>query len=545
MLLVHTHDQMSMTLESVLACLGAGFVLYAETHYSFKGIYSRLKKREPEIIADAPHRVEPGQAVPILLLVKDAHRFPVTIRGVAVTVRAQDGKTWRHNLPLQDLIVTKPLWWRVFPVEVQERGRLSFDVEIEYSVGGKKRRCLNDNHIATSHEPLSVWVASDPLPREAGWVYGDLHTHSSYTSDQVEFGAPLAAAVELAKALGLQFFAVTDHSYDLDDHHDDYLTNDPDLSKWKALWQEVEELNGAQRHVVILPGEEVSCGNARGRNVHFLVLNSRRFFPGSGDSAERWLRSRPEMTIAEILAQLDKDALAIAGHPSARPPFLQRLLIRRGHWEDVDCLLPNLTGLQVWNGSEVGLKEGVAQWVRCLLKGQRIYLYGGNDAHGNFNRFRQVGFPFFTMREHHDHLFGRVRTAAKVEGRPSVAGLLDALRAGRCIATDGPFVSLEFETDRGDITPVGGTAHGSGRLRIRALSTPEFGPLWRVVVYRGAVGADNEAVEQQVDRFEDAYSFEASIPVEAVDGRRYFRVEVFSGDAADPRRGLSNPVWVG
>ncbi|MBN2089185.1 hypothetical protein JW964_06215, partial [candidate division KSB1 bacterium] len=52
-------------------------ILYAETHYSFKCIYSRLKKNEPEIILDVPFRIEPDQAIPILLLCKDADVFPV------------------------------------------------------------------------------------------------------------------------------------------------------------------------------------------------------------------------------------------------------------------------------------------------------------------------------------------------------------------------------------------------------------------------------------------------------------------------------------
>ena len=62
------------------------FFLYAETHYSFKGIYSRLKKKEPELIADAPHRVDPGQPIPIMLLIKDSHLFPVKINKIEVII---------------------------------------------------------------------------------------------------------------------------------------------------------------------------------------------------------------------------------------------------------------------------------------------------------------------------------------------------------------------------------------------------------------------------------------------------------------------------
>jgi len=533
-----------MALDLLSGLLGCGFLLYAETHYSFRGLYSRLKRREPEIIADAPHRVEPGQPLPVLLLVKDAHRYPLALHCVTLTLTAADGKTWRRPFHLHDLEIGQPLWWRLFRMDAPESGKMSLDVEIEYSLSGRRRHCHNDNHIGTSHEPLSVLIASQPLPRHAGWINGDLHTHSTYTHDQVEFGAPIAAAVNMAKAMGLGFFAVTDHSYDLDDHTDDYLSNDPNLEKWQALWEEVEEINRQQRDVVVLPGEEVSCANARGRNVHFLVLNSRRFFPGSGDGAERWLRTRPEMSIEEVLDQLSEEALAIAAHPAARPPFLQWLLVQRGFWEDVDCRHPDLAGLQVWNGSDVGLREGLEQWVRQLLAGQRLYLYGGNDAHGNFNRFRQIGFPFFTMREHHDHLFGKVRTAVHVHGERSVEAILAALRGGRCMVTDGPFVSVQVDSHNGEVTRMGGTASGGGLLRILARSTAEFGRLRRVRVYRGVIGQDREEIEREMVEFDDAYALSADFPLRSLETPSYVRAEVETGDKHRRHWALSNPIWV-
>ncbi|MCH6560272.1 hypothetical protein IH799_07965, partial [candidate division KSB1 bacterium] len=58
------------------------FLLYAETHYSFKGIYSRLKKMEPEIIADVPHRIKRGHPIPVLLLIKDAHQYPIELNSI-------------------------------------------------------------------------------------------------------------------------------------------------------------------------------------------------------------------------------------------------------------------------------------------------------------------------------------------------------------------------------------------------------------------------------------------------------------------------------
>jgi hypothetical protein len=48
-----------------------------------------------------------------------------------------------------------------------------------------------------------------------------------------------------------------------------------------------------------------------------------------------------------------------------------------------------------------------------LLTGKRCHIYAGNDAHGNFNRFRQVKLPILRLWEREAHLFGRVTTRVR------------------------------------------------------------------------------------------------------------------------------------
>ena len=72
--------------------LGLLFLLYAETHYSFKGIYSRLKKKEPEIIADVPHRIKQGQPIPVLLLIKDADQHSIELNSVHINLFSTEKK---------------------------------------------------------------------------------------------------------------------------------------------------------------------------------------------------------------------------------------------------------------------------------------------------------------------------------------------------------------------------------------------------------------------------------------------------------------------
>ena len=66
-------------------------LLYAETHYRFKYFFSFLRKDEPEILADIPHRLEPDAALPVLLLIKDSNLYPIELIRVKIDLR-QEGK---------------------------------------------------------------------------------------------------------------------------------------------------------------------------------------------------------------------------------------------------------------------------------------------------------------------------------------------------------------------------------------------------------------------------------------------------------------------
>jgi hypothetical protein len=382
-------------------------------------------------------------------------------------------------------------------------------------------------------------------------MHGELHCHTDATSDQVEFGAPVEAMLELAKAQGLNFFAATDHSYDLDDLPDNYLKNDPALRKWQVLQERIRKCNAAHQDFVIIPGEEVSAGNSQRRNVHFLIFNSQQFFPGSGDSAERWFRTAPEMSINEILAQLGDEALAFAAHPEVPTPLLEWLLLRRGKWQWPDYQHPRLNGLQIWNGSLEGMNEGTARWRELLLSGKKLYIIAGDDAHGNFNRFRQVGIPHLRLREHHWHLFGRTRTAALIEGQLTLSSLMSALRNGRACITTGPVMDLQIMGENGQRACLGETVDAPVKnFFVQAISSAEFGKLERVVVWLGNLQARRERILFEAHDFADSFSFSQTLPLDLPAGKFYLRGEAFSAgseflpERSLPCRVLTNPIWV-
>ena len=523
------------------------FLLYAETHYRFPYFLSLLYKREPEIIADTPHRIEPGVPLPLLIIIKDAHRFPCRLEQITTEIRHGTKVVNRQQHLTQGTDFSEKCAAFTLLLDVSElEGWIEIDVKFSVLIMGRSKEYHNDNHRFSSRDPLRVFLASHPLPRFPDLYLGDPHVHSTYTEDQVEFGSPLRETRVLAQHMGLSFFCVTDHSYDLDDRLDSYLENDPETPKWKQFQAEVDTLNQNRTDCIAVRGEELSCRNSDGRNVHLLLLGQREFIHGTGDSADRALRTKSEYSLSEALALRSESGAAFAAHAFELVPVLQRLLLGRGEWHLKDLTHEGLSGLQILNGVvDTGFTRGIDLWTRNLLQGRRLSALAGNDAHGNFNRYRQIGIPFLTMRESPSHIFGRMRTGVFLRGAMNEQSILQALRNGQMILTDGPIARVEVSPHEG-LQNNGRFGHRSLRLVLRAVSTPEFGEIASVKIISGKVG---NAREQVAFQHEGVGGLEYGTEVNVSSSRAdYVRVEIWSHEAGsfDGCRHfcLTNPVWL-
>jgi hypothetical protein len=520
-------------------------LLYAEVHYRIGRLFSRYFMREPEIVADAPFRLRAGKELPIALMIKDAHKYPVELEAVTVQVRRQAEKRGLPVLQKSQLKIEQPFWHTIFFCWLPEewRGTIQVDVIIEYTCGGKQHTCVNDNYRLTSHLPFVVEIDDSPWPRGKNWHFGETHCHSHLSSDQVEFGAPPEVFLHMARALELDFVAITDHSYDLDDRIDDYLTNDPALPKWKELWRSVEALNEENHDIVMIPGEELSAGNSKGENVHLLIYNSRRFFTGTGDSAERWFHTRPQHRIAQVLL-LENNTLAVAAHPQTTTPFFQKWLLHRGIWTDDDYRLHGLAGAQFWNGDkDMFLREGLPQWISLLLDGLMLPLIAGNDAHGSFNRFRQIGTPHLTFREEQREIFGSARTGVLIDGEYNASAILDALRNGHAICSDGPFGDLELHQSEQIVRIGGQTPINEGDLRVRLISSSSFGAIYRAELITGNVNQKKET-RKHLETPSGLYNFNENYKLSGLPMPGYIRLEVETRLGEKRSHCFTNPIYL-
>ncbi|MEE9162411.1 MAG: CehA/McbA family metallohydrolase [Candidatus Neomarinimicrobiota bacterium] len=545
-----------------LAWLLSAGLLYAEMHYRWWPLPSRYFRRQPEILADAPYRVEPGRPIPLLLLVKDAHRYPITLERAELRLETAGELQTLDDIPIDEDIADA--WWHrtVMLERPQGSGDVNLWVTFHYTVRGRSRRCTSHNLRSLKPRPLTVHLASDPLPG-AGVVWGDLHTHSDLTDDMIEFGAPLEATREAASAVGLGFVCVTDHSYDLDDLPGHWRKSDPELGKWRRSRRDMAALNGHREGgALIVPGEEVSVRNTIDRNVHALVLGHLDFLPGSGDGGERVFHRRSELNVAELVEALGggdpqpaTSPLVMAAHPYNPVPFLQWAAIKRGTWQDRDARQPGIAGLQILNGRlDEGFFHGVDVWVEMLLQGHRKFIYAGSDAHGDFNLHRQIRLLFMSLWERGGHVMGACRTGVLGAPPGDVNALLAALAAGRCIISNGPFLNLTATSD-GKTAAIGETLAGRVvQVDLSLRSSEEFGPLAGFRLVHGRVGAASEetVAEEPVEgrRYESSWTGS----VAAGPGTSYLRAEVEtwpakqrSGDDGElDGRGLAmtNPIWL-
>ena len=416
-----------------------------------------------------------------------------------------------------------------------------FYIHVHYKIGDKEKICVSDNHRGTSHNALSVNISDDLLPRIGPCLYGETHCHTNYTSDQVEFGASVSSTAHMTAAQGLDFYCATDHSYDMDDFEDNYLKNDPKLKKWENFKIEVQKNNEENRKVLIIPGEEVTVRNSRQQNVHLLVYNSDKFFPGSGDSGEKWFKTYSEAAIADITRTVEHDVACFAAHPAETPPLLQKLFINRGEWQTDDCRVSGLNGLQFINGGENKYKiEGRKLWVEQLLAGYKLIGLAGNDSHGNFSKFRQVGFPFFTMRENDLHLFGKWRTGVYMDDKVmTIKNVLNQMVSGNCFLSNGPALQMKVQS-QGAWYPMGSFCIEPSILRIELLSTPEFSTLQNIRIFIGDINRSEEKSLFKKEFGDNIFHTSNEITLSDLPAQGYLRAEVRTLDGFES---LSNPIW--
>jgi hypothetical protein len=403
---------------------------YAESHYKFRFPTSPLFKREPELLCDAPFQVVPGEACPLWLVAHDAHLFPVRLHSIDCAWE-RPGESVPFTLDCEQNLNEPFHFLQFFLPEPPHKGAWTLRTKMRYTLLRKNKWKETDRwNYPMPPEPLRIDFLELPLPKPAGWLAGETHCHTWYSSSQVEFGASPVVLQGAAKACGLDYVFITDHSYDFAWKNSDYMHPTDPEEQFNLLVKEIHEL---PPYPHLIAGEEVSCGNSRGENVHLLVLGNQSYIHGQGDGGRRWFNYKPDHSIADVVGLAD-GAPCFAAHPKMRMGYLERKILNRGTWHKND-MTSGIWGLQFWDGvRDFGFEKGRRFWIHELLDGHYLLPLAGSDAHGDLNHYIGMKTPLISLRENREHIFGFVRT---------VIPEMKMLRQGPLYLTEGP--ALWFE----------------------------------------------------------------------------------------------------
>ena len=528
--------------------------LYAETHFRFFPAFpSLLFQRQPEVIFDMPRRLEPDQDLPISLIVNDIDRFPADLVDCAIVISQPGAAPKRFDFPqIADFEVSHPLrnCMRAFILRIARSqlpaGPVFVNARISVVCGKKRSVVFNDNLRGTGKLPYCCYIAESSLPGSDFCRYGDLHTHSQYSQSHVEFGPPISVIDAVAEASGLTCVAITDHSYDLACSPQNYLKSDPAISRWRLFQEEMAEPRRFRS--ILIPGEEVSCLNEKGDVVHLCGLNLREYLPGTLDGARKDRSKDRQLTLPEALAAIHgQGGIAFAAHPAARVGFLSRLFLRRGGWSPND-LATNIDGLQILNsGFSPSWSRGKAMWISMLQSGRKVPLFGGNDAHGDFNRYRAITVPFHSIGEFANRYMGYGKTGIYGRGQ-SVAELISGIEDGATFVTTGPFAAICTSPSPADTAISRHPISSETALFVHAQSTPEFGKVTKVTVYAGSQGKSVESVAFSCTCVDEKYQLCEKIDLAAIGEKpMYLRAEVCCSGAQGnaESRAFTSAVYFG
>jgi len=308
-------------------------------------------------------------------------------------------------------------------------------------------------------EPVPEVVSTQP-----GWYRGDLHDHTTFSSDAFSSKSALdpGAFAQKSKDIGLDWVSLTDHNVTA--QNDRLATPRP-------------------ANFLTLAGEEVT---------NWFHGHSTAIGVQSGDFFDwRWRPGNLPIDAAHegrVRGYLDK-ARAAGAYTSAAHPLGAHLAWQSFADAAIDPLaLPD--GLEVWNGPfQPDDEASLTVWDELLRSGRRVWANGGSDIHGLTNSTDlQIATPTTV-------------TYAQALSRTAV---VSALKTGRSYISSGPKGPELYFTaagSQGQRTYTGGSIYGAATDTAQSLVVVRGGSGGElrvlrdgVVVQRTAITSDSQEV---------------------------------------------------
>ncbi|HNX07319.1 MAG TPA: T9SS type A sorting domain-containing protein [Bacteroidales bacterium] len=223
--------------------------------------------------------------------------------------------------------ITKDYWYFTLNIPAEKLNLLDdiFDIKVNFSL----------NMESDQQQYFRVFRQSGGLPHIQDWYRGDMHCHTIFTQNDVEYGLPLEASKLAAKKIGLDWITVTDHSCDYDNYGLSMQNN------WDRLGTAVQGLNTADSSFIFIRAMEASVNNSDDKVVHCLLYPSpadpfcfHYFLDGGGDISSTSFSAVQALTNLTVY-----DGFAYAAHPFAENDELS-FAIGGGLWNLHDHQFP-------------------------------------------------------------------------------------------------------------------------------------------------------------------------------------------------------------
>jgi len=427
---------------------------------------------------------------------------------------------------------------QVFEADAAPGARRVLRISVDYRTGsGALATRVVDVPLTWLGPPASL---PSSLPPTTTVHAGDLHVHSCHgealdacppggncTAETVQLSGSFTFEQLKAQyqALGMDWFASTDHSYCIESE-----------AERRAIVAEAELLTDDT--FVCFPDLELSSdevGPQQGSDLaDLLCLGATRANHMGAHGVEPFQSGGSSGLFGfcdgfgDVLTPFDENVAAIrarggfplVNHPSATFFGWNSFLSTHGIESE------GLHGVEIWNGAlQTGQEGDVGAWVDWLLAGRILYGYSGSDTHNNA----------FAFGANHALLSDAPFTPRHLQA---------ALRAGHVYVSNGPALVLELELG-GQLLAMGGihtvpTALPPTPIVLRAHAN-FAGALGRVRLFRGRVGEPTETPLVTTAPFTGERLVECPATFVA-DTQTYYRAYAESEDGT--LAAYSNPIFL-